>query len=367
MFSVPTLVEQIYEAAFIPDMWVDVIDGFVAAANGDSGAIIILPRGMQPRAHASPRVMGERMDLWLSTGDWRGSPRIGKAIEIAGEGFLPIEQLMTEQELVRDSVRKGFDQAGVGHQLCMSVLMPSDEVVAFTVERRLDKGGTVDADVAALNELRPHLARAGLLAARLGLEFARTMVGVIEALGLPGAVFNRSGRVIAANKLLEERSSSFVPIAGGGIVLSSSAATARLRAAMEVMASGSSSTVSSIAVPPTETDAAMVVHLVPLRRGARDLFVGAEFMLVASTVDHSAVPEAALLRGLFDLTPAEARLAQQVAAGRQLPDLPGEMGVSITTLRTQLRSIFSKTGTSRQTELVRLLSAVRLGTTGNSS
>jgi len=58
---------------------------------------------------------------------------------------------------------------------------------------------------------------------------------------------------------------------------------------------------------------------------------------------------------LFCLTPAEARLAQWVAEGRSLKEAAAAFGVSIHTVRMQLRSIFAKTGTRRQAELVRLM------------
>lgn len=61
------------------------------------------------------------------------------------------------------------------------------------------------------------------------------------------------------------------------------------------------------------------------------------------------------LRARFGLTPAEAALAWEIAktGGRQ--DAALKRGVSLSTARTQLSSIFDKTGVRRQAELVRLL------------
>jgi DNA-binding CsgD family transcriptional regulator len=60
------------------------------------------------------------------------------------------------------------------------------------------------------------------------------------------------------------------------------------------------------------------------------------------------------LRQIYRLTAAEARLAVALAGGETLEQIAAAHGVSLTTLRSQLRSVFSKTGTSRQAELVRL-------------
>ena len=61
----------------------------------------------------------------------------------------------------------------------------------------------------------------------------------------------------------------------------------------------------------------------------------------------------------FRLTPAEARLAVHLASGATLKDHAEESGVTYNTARAQLRSIFEKTDTHRQVDLVRLLQASR--------
>ena len=70
-----------------------------------------------------------------------------------------------------------------------------------------------------------------------------------------------------------------------------------------------------------------------------------------------------LVRQLFDLTPAEASLARRLAAGLSLEDAASSLAISRNTARAHLRSIFSKSGITRQTELVRLMlnSAAMLG------
>ena len=55
------------------------------------------------------------------------------------------------------------------------------------------------------------------------------------------------------------------------------------------------------------------------------------------------------------MSAAEARLAVLLCGGRTLSDAAQELAVSQETLKTQLASLFQKTGTNRQAELVRLL------------
>ena len=65
------------------------------------------------------------------------------------------------------------------------------------------------------------------------------------------------------------------------------------------------------------------------------------------------------LRSAFGLSPAEARLVRLLATGASLRQAAAAVGVSYSTVMSQIKSCFQKTGTHRQAELVAL--AVRLG------
>lgn len=69
-------------------------------------------------------------------------------------------------------------------------------------------------------------------------------------------------------------------------------------------------------------------------------------------------PSAAILGGLFDLSPAEARVARGLIEGRTVNKVADGYGLNESTVRNQLRLIFAKTGASRQSELVLLCGGV---------
>ena len=70
------------------------------------------------------------------------------------------------------------------------------------------------------------------------------------------------------------------------------------------------------------------------------------------------VPSEARLRELFGLTAAEARFAQLLACGDSVEEVAEKLGIKLTTARSKLAVIFSKTQTRRQTKLVALLSRI---------
>ena len=67
-----------------------------------------------------------------------------------------------------------------------------------------------------------------------------------------------------------------------------------------------------------------------------------------------------VLHSLYGLTPAEARLAVELANGRDLDAVSEEFSITKHTARTQLKAIFHKTGCRRQAELVKLLLSLPL-------
>ncbi len=71
------------------------------------------------------------------------------------------------------------------------------------------------------------------------------------------------------------------------------------------------------------------------------------------------VPDALRLQLIFGLTPAETRLVEHLLKGESLNEIAEHVRVSRETLRSQLRSLFTKTQTRRQAELIaRLLGSV---------
>ncbi|QXZ10602.1 helix-turn-helix transcriptional regulator [Comamonas sp. Y33R10-2] len=67
-----------------------------------------------------------------------------------------------------------------------------------------------------------------------------------------------------------------------------------------------------------------------------------------------AEPPVKLTQQLFHLTPAETAVATHLSNGMSLEEAAEALGIKPNTARAHLRSIFSKTGVRRQTELVRL-------------
>ncbi|NOT27984.1 MAG: helix-turn-helix transcriptional regulator [Acidobacteria bacterium] len=82
-------------------------------------------------------------------------------------------------------------------------------------------------------------------------------------------------------------------------------------------------------------------------------------IIIVSDPERVMIPDAETLGELFELTPAEAALTRLFAQGITLGEAAARLGLRLDTVRTRLKTIFEKTNTHRQADLLRL---VLLGT-----
>ncbi len=98
----------------------------------------------------------------------------------------------------------------------------------------------------------------------------------------------------------------------------------------------------------------------PLRQGVNtfsSFCPKASVAIYCGPVEKSRGLDQVVLGSLYGLTQAESRLAIEISKGLELKEIALRLGVSRNTIKTQLKAIFSKTGTHRQQELVRLFSS----------
>ena len=100
----------------------------------------------------------------------------------------------------------------------------------------------------------------------------------------------------------------------------------------------------------------VALHLIPVRGDARDVFAGVGMLAVVAQARTDRAPEVDLLQLMFDLTPAEAHTARQIALGKSPREISTQSGKGIETIRSQLKAALLKTGSQRQSELAILLS-----------
>jgi DNA-binding CsgD family transcriptional regulator len=349
-------IDAIYEAAFVPDQWSHALQT-VAANNGCASGVIATWDSQQlPQGFRATQLIRPAVERTMRSPQGQDSRRFTALHRVMNDGFTSIESLLTPEAFDTDPIQIGLRALGLESQAATAIPMPSGELVCISFERRLADGPFDERSISGLNQLRPHLARAGLMAARLGLERAQTTVSGLRAIGLPAAVMTLSGRVLTTNDLFDAMPSTFLPSSHGGLAINDFAANALFQSTIDAAKARTEPAVRSIPIAARDDRGAIVAHVLPLRRAAHDIFSGGDLLIVATTVrPNASTPSPSILMGLFDLTPSEVKLAVALASGNTVQQAATEASIRLSSARTYLDRIFRKTGTHQQSQLVALL------------
>ncbi|MET4017422.1 LuxR C-terminal-related transcriptional regulator [Bradyrhizobium sp. S3.2.12] len=228
-------------------------------------------------------------------------------------------------------------------------------------------GGPVDRRMyQTISHLTPHMQRAMLVRQKLQQQNAleTTSVRTLDALRTAVLLLDADGHITHANasarEILDE--ADVLRSVHGRLVTSDLNADRMLRQALAGTALGDRSmTSASISLHLTARNGSHYVgNLLPLTAGRRQMF-GAGYeacaVLFVSKAALETIVAPDLIRKLFKLTPAELRVFLAIVEIGGVPDVARSMGIAETTIKTHLTRIFTKTGTKRQADLVRLVAA----------
>lgn len=261
--------------------------------------------------------------------------------------------------------------AGKGAGVAMKALQSDGlaAVVSFdyalTVEREVD-----DALRNVVRALRPHLARVLSLSRMLERadDAAAGLRGALDASPTPTFIVDARLRVeelnAAARRLLDAAPGLSID-AARRLQLAGGDNDKRLKRFVSSAGPAQGSALDGrTTLPLWLGDAPSDVVLISAKPcpglAGHDAFLSgaARFVVTMRSPLLSTAPERAALEAAFGLTPAEARVAQRLAQGLSIAEIAETHGVVQNTVRTQVKSIFSKTGRRRQSELVRLIQSL---------
>lgn len=221
-----------------------------------------------------------------------------------------------------------------------------------------------DGAVSCLLTLLPHLqrlARMHLAVARIRLSNGMVL-SAMDRLGMLVMVTDESGHIHYANGSALALLKSNEGLSSRNGVLT--AVRANDRQALNKLIEGAAlhaSVGAEMTIALQGVSGRLIVRvapLAPLDEGGPSPLGNKNLALLAiSRVTRGRLSQDCLKR-LFGLTPREAGLANAISSGKTLEAYANEAKVGMETIKTQLKSVFSKTGTHRQTELALLLASV---------
>jgi DNA-binding CsgD family transcriptional regulator len=269
-----------------------------------------------------------------------------------GEMMCP-DRLLLRSEYYNDFMRP----ISVRHLLGTTVRLSDGKAVQFTVWRSPEHGTPDTSQLRAFKYLAPHVERALQVSERL--EEARGYVSALEdylsRLSHGAALVNAMGDALFINNPLRamlQARDGFVAVGSAFAPQDKPAAKAFARALINA-ASGGPGASFAVARPSGATPYFVLVS----RFGGEQLRSPMKRPILVMVSDPSSPVDfdRALLQETFSLTPTECLIACQLANGSSIESVADEMCISVGTVKTHVKRLFSKTGTHRQTELVRLL------------
>lgn len=236
--------------------------------------------------------------------------------------------------------------------------------ISFNRDR--NKQGFEHEHLENLKILEPHVKRSLLINKKIQYCEIKSNIlkDTLEQINIPLLLVNRFGKIVYLSTLAEQLLSknSGVSVKNQCILISSYNDNMKLQklihhatntgnglsqqgGALKYNSFGSQSTLSIFVNPVTSDNLAMESHY------------GNLALILLHTNTQETTISAELLRDLYNLTPAEARLTLYLYQGYSLDEIAETISRSKNTLRSQLRSTFNKIGVSKQSELIRLIGA----------
>jgi DNA-binding CsgD family transcriptional regulator len=351
--------DSIYEAALRPEMWRTALHHYSHAVGGD--AALILPGPGSPLAPVCSETFDEAVSTGIEGGWFARNPRVERGMRAmrGAQDVLTEERIFAYEEVDRNPWYADYvHRCGFGWFAGTYLVPDGRSSIMISVERRRERGVFTRDEAADLARFVPHLQRAGQLAARAAEARASGIVDGLDALNCGGALIDGLGRLVRLNAQAERHIGRGLRVVGTQLCAMSREGDAVLQRLVRSMLYGDrlhTAVSAGPAVLPRPDRNPLLVHAAPVVGTAHDIFNGAKLVLMVIDPDEGREPAEPVLKQAFGLTSAEVRVSLALLHGQDISEAAGTAQVSEGTVRAQLKSVFAKTGTHRQSDLVSLL------------
>ena len=226
--------------------------------------------------------------------------------------------------------------------------------------RRRDEAPFSTRDREMLALITPHLRQAIGIYSRLNHMASERDIyaGAVDQLSVATIILDEKGRLLNTNAMATAllRKADGVSLRGKQLHVEGHSANRELQAALDsvirAQQAGETSVVKALRVvrPGGRPALGLVIRPVPVSEWSEGQ-AGPSAAVFISDPEQRESASGHTLGELFSLTPAEARVAILLARGLSLAEVAKAQNISPHTARAQLKSIFAKTGVSRQAEL----------------
>ena len=341
-----------------PAVWPQVMDQ-ICRAVGATGAGLLQSDVRTPDVPRTASV-DEALSHYFRTGWHLRDIRATRGVPLLLDGAPVVvdQDLMTIEEMRRDPC---YNETVFGFGLqwfAMVRFQAGSAIWVLSIQRTPQEGPFERQDKRLLATLSQRLTEVASLSTAVGRTVLSSATNALNLVRQPAVAIDRFGFVLDANEAASAIFDDEFYIKNRRVFILAEQERRAFQLVLDRLRKVSDT--DSLSVDPIivrrKRRASVIIRVLPVHGAARSPFLGARALLTFTPIEPRPTQDTRLLLQAFSLTPAEAKLASLMASGMSLESAAEKLKIARHTARTQLKAIFIKTGTHRQSQLVALLS-----------
>jgi DNA-binding CsgD family transcriptional regulator/PAS domain-containing protein len=370
------LVQAIYRGAVEQPPWHSTLPALREAIDAEVVSLVLRPPSAGDRGFILNCVRPDREhrgenSVLADPGDWEVTAyreqffSLDPFINLPLDRIISLDDLLSDADLIAsDYYQHYLEPIGLFRILGVDTGQPESLLARLRFSRRREEPPFSARDREVLALITPHLHLAIEIYARLNQMTSERDIyaGAVDQLSVATIILDEKGRLLNTNALASAllKEGDGLSLRGKHLRIESRSTDRELQSALSsvirAQQAGETSVVKALRVPRPggRPPLGLVVRPVPVSEWAEGQTGPCAAVFVSDPEQHDSASQQTLGE-LFGLTPAEANVAILLARGLSLAEVSQVQNISPHTARAQLKSIFAKTGVSRQAELVRMI------------
>ena len=364
------IISCIYDAALDPDQWKNVIEKMAITFKAEQGYIRIINTKSSHVQHVYAHNKDTQWeqpykDYYIHKDPWFNNILKGKKTVISCTHHHLSNKEYEALEFHRDLVIPQKTHYGIGGKIHIENNIES--FLGFNRDKK--RQGFEDEYLEALQQFVPHIQKSLLINERTrNIDLKQNLLSdTLNQINSPLLLVDKNGGILFINSQAEQfiEQQTSIKIKNNHLIISSAIDHNNLIKLIHQATDTCSSLQQGGAMyftdPITQSHVSILATPINPDMTHIDTQSNENILLILSSNQHHELLPSELLAALYNLSPSEARLAAHICKGLTLDETSDKLNLSKNTLKSQLRSCFTKTGVSRQAELIRLINTGPMG------